>query len=119
MSHPEPEGRVIFDPGLQPERTALSWRRTGLALGVGSLIALKVLPHVFGAYSLLVCSLGLTASVAIVFFAERRYAAIQRVLLNSDTDRVPMPSARILAFAAAAVSFAALLMLVAILVHVS
>jgi hypothetical protein len=37
-----------WDPGLQPERTALAWRRTGLALTVGSLIGLRVLPPLLG-----------------------------------------------------------------------
>ncbi|MFK4729984.1 DUF202 domain-containing protein [Agromyces mediolanus] len=32
---------VIRDPGLQPERTALSWTRTALVVAVNALLALR------------------------------------------------------------------------------
>lgn len=44
MSSPAAEG----GSGLQEERTALAWRRTGLSVAVTSLIALHVLPQNLG-----------------------------------------------------------------------
>ena len=36
------------DPGLQPERTELAWRRTALALALLSLVSMRLLPEAFG-----------------------------------------------------------------------
>ncbi|WP_374946201.1 DUF202 domain-containing protein [Agreia sp.] len=36
------------DPGLQPERSELAWRRTALTIAVGSLISMRVLPITLG-----------------------------------------------------------------------
>lgn len=35
----------MFDSGLQPERTALAWRRTSLTIATCALVALRVLPQ--------------------------------------------------------------------------
>lgn len=39
--HGEPSAARLRDPGLQAERTALAWSRTGLSLFVNALLALR------------------------------------------------------------------------------
>lgn len=37
-----------FDPGLQPERTALAWRRTALSVTITSVVAVRIMPAALG-----------------------------------------------------------------------
>jgi hypothetical protein len=81
---PAPEGPDVdgpWDPGLQPERTALAWRRTGLALTVGSLIGLRVLPELLGPAAYALAGLGVVASLAVLGAAHRRYRTVHRLLV--------------------------------------
>ncbi len=43
-----------YDPGLQPERTSLSWNRTSLSMVVGAVAGLKVLPGLLGGFGVAV-----------------------------------------------------------------
>ncbi|MDR5700910.1 DUF202 domain-containing protein [Agromyces aerolatus] len=87
----------VFDPGLQPERTELAWRRTALALGVGSLIALRILPEVFGDPLWALGGIaGVVAATALWFGARRRYRTITAAL-DRDGDRAALPDGRMLA----------------------
>ena len=49
MQHPP-----LFDPGLQPERTALAWRRTTVSLIVGALVSLRILPQTLGQWTFVI-----------------------------------------------------------------
>lgn len=96
----------LFDPGLQPERTALAWRRTALAIGVGSLIALRVLPEALGSLVWLTPAvLGLMFAAWLWWRADRRYRTTARVLA-AHGDRAALPGgalpAALLAFVVAA-----------------
>jgi len=89
-----------FDPGLQPERTALAWRRTGLALAAGSLVAVRVLPAVLGAWALLPAGLGVALSVLVLAAAHQRYRTHHRRLTASPLDRTHLPDGALLALVA-------------------
>ena len=97
---------ALFDPGLQPERTELAWRRTALALGIGSIVAMRLVPSAFGnAWWVLLGVAGLLASGMLWVWARRRYRAVNEVL-HREGDRGRMPGAGPL-FALAVFAFAA------------
>lgn len=83
----------LFDTGLQPERTELAWRRTCLAFGIGSLIAMRLVPAAFGdAWWTLLGAAGLAVSGILWLYARCRYRVINE-RLHRDGDRARMPSA--------------------------
>jgi putative membrane protein len=61
-----------YDPGLQPERTTLAWRRTTISLMLGSLVALRLLPPVLGQWSIAISFLGLGLAAFLWRQAARR-----------------------------------------------
>ncbi|MFD1721294.1 DUF202 domain-containing protein [Amnibacterium endophyticum] len=63
------------DPGLQPERTALSWRRTLLALAVGALVSVRVLPDVLGPWTIGTGLAGVAVAIGLWLAAARRARA--------------------------------------------
>ena len=72
-----------FDPGLQPERTELAWRRTVLSMLVGGLLAVRVLPRALGAWSLGASVLGLALTAILWVLAQQRAGEVRRALAGS------------------------------------
>jgi putative membrane protein len=73
-----------FDPGLQPERTLLAWRRTALALGVGSAVGARLALPVLGSGAVVVGVLGVLAALVSYVAASRRYHRAHRALTSGD-----------------------------------
>jgi uncharacterized membrane protein YidH (DUF202 family) len=90
--------RQLFDPGLQPERTELAWRRTTLALTVGALVALRLLPPALGSWSISVGLAGLVIAVLIWALAHRRLRYTNQALRH---ERGQLPGAGLLLLLAA------------------
>lgn len=89
------------DPGLQPERTSLAWRRTALALVVGSLLALRALSSRFGGWALLPGVVGLGLAVTVLVLSHRRYQRQRRDLDGAAPTRGPSGAGLTLLTAAA------------------
>lgn len=82
----------LFDPGLQPERTELAWRRTVLGIGVGSLVAMRLLPAVIGdPFWVLPGILGVLFAGAVWLGARRRYRRANAALHRSNALAVDLP----------------------------
>lgn len=76
-----------WDPGLQPERTELSWRRTSLSLAVGSVVAVRLLPDALGSLWWAVPGiLGVIFSGALWVWSSRRYAPVTRTAVRGEDD---------------------------------
>ena len=79
------------DPGLQPERTSLAWRRTALSVAVGSLIGLRVLPPELGAFGYVVSVLGLVWSLDLALLARRRHREASLLVRSPGSSGTPAP----------------------------
>lgn len=107
---------ALFDPGLQPERTELAWRRTALAFGVGSIVAMRLIPAVFGsAWWALLGVAGLLGSGWLWVAARRRYRLVNDIL-SREGDRGRMPGAGVLLILTLSAVAAGLLSLVVVVV---
>ncbi|WP_327357268.1 DUF202 domain-containing protein [Streptomyces sp. NBC_01304] len=68
---------VARDPGLQPERTRLAWRRTTLSCTVAAVLAGKqALRHGAGPLGLLGAALSLLLWLAFLLLAHHRISAL-------------------------------------------
>lgn len=84
---------TLYDPGLQPERTLLAWRRTCLALGLGTAVVVRFTVEVVGASALLIAAAGLVLTALAYASAWRRYRRSTHALHTTGTtgtDAVPL-----------------------------
>ena len=90
-----------FDPGLQPERTALAWRRAALSLAIGSLACGRLLGPAVGGLAWLLAVVGVALGAGLLLAASRRAAMIDRTL-HTYGDLAAGPGAGLLATVAVA-----------------
>lgn len=77
-------GPGIFDPGLQPERTALAWQRTCLTLLVGAITAARLGLPLVGGWALLLGAVGSVTAVGLLVLSRRRYRRAASRLCDPD-----------------------------------
>lgn len=109
----------LFDTGLQPERTALAWRRTGLALLGGSLVAARILPAVLDAWTAIFGLCGVISASVLLYAIHRRYQR-HHTTLTTEGELAPIAGGRLIAITAGFVFAAGILTLaIVIAVHIN
>lgn len=82
----------LFDPGLQPERTLLAWRRTCLAFGVASLVGTRFTVDALGLLAVVGGILGAGLAVLAYALAATGYRRSHRALQgNGVLERSGLP----------------------------
>ncbi|RRR98477.1 DUF202 domain-containing protein [Glycomyces terrestris] len=85
--------RSHWDRGLQPERTALAWRRTALALCAGLILAARATASQAPWLALELTALAVLGGLALVHWAHRRE---RRLALHLRSRRPAPPGGRLL-----------------------
>lgn len=88
MTGPDDRRNRPFDVGLQPERTALAWRRTALALVVGAVVGIRVLPALLGPWALIPAGLGIVLAVLLLVASHVRYRRQHELLTTANSTRI-------------------------------
>lgn len=104
----------LFDPGLQPERTDLAWRRTTLALAVGAIVALRILPPVLGVWSLAAALAGFLFTASIWILAGQRARKTREALLQ---ETPPPHGGGLMLMLAVTTTFGASLGIIYVVIH--
>jgi putative membrane protein len=94
-----------FDPGLQPERTLLAWRRTCLSIAAAGAIGARISADGLGALAIGIGIIGVALGVLGYLAAHIRYERAHGSLVCGDL----LPDGRLLALLALSVGTAGLL----------
>lgn len=76
------------DPGLQPERTLLAWRRTCLALAVASAVIVRFGGESIGAFAAVLGIVGIATAAAAYIVASHRYRSAHSAIVH-DAEVAP------------------------------
>jgi uncharacterized membrane protein YidH (DUF202 family) len=112
---PAARGSRPFDVGLQPERTALAWRRTALALVVGAVVGIRVLPALLGPWALVPAGAGIVLAVTLLVASHRRYLRQHALLTTAASARIVLSDGRLPGLVAATVLLAGVACLTVVL----
>lgn len=96
MSAPQPES--VWDPGLQPERTSLAWRRLALTLLIAAMATPKLAWTILGEWSLIPTAAVVIAALALLLMSHSRYERTAWALHAEEGGA--LPDARLQAVAA-------------------